>query len=446
MIKLTTRTFVKIISLTLAVILVLGGFAIQSWYESRNTRYVLSSAYQKNIAEVAALSETLLSSLQKLEYAKSAYQFVTLVSQIRSSAEGVKTAFEQLPGSETGLKKTSSLLSVTADYAFALAKKMLSGDTLTEDESSNLKKLTSEVYGVCKSFLSAEEKVLDENPNAQALTEMFKSAEDIAEDAEPTGFAKIESDIQALPTLIYDGPFSEGNMNKESVFLPGKDPVTEEKAQQICAYALNVSQYSPQLQSKVDYLGQQCYYYNFGTCDAYITEAGGYVKYLSNARAIEDAAISFEEAVSRGKSELEKLGYKNMKETYYIESGNVLVVNYAYVQNDVMCYTDLIKVGVALDNGEAVFIDASNYLLNHNTTRKFETAISAENAATKLNLSSAPSATKKTFIPTDGGGEVFCYEFLIDGENDALVYINAQTGREEKILILLQNDNGTLVY
>ena len=49
-------------------------------------------------------------------------------------------------------------------------------------------------------------------------------------------------------------------------------------------------------------------------------------------------------------------------------------------------------------------------------------------------------------IPTDGGNEVFCYEFLLEGENDALVYIYAKTGREENILILLQDENGTLVY
>ena len=49
-------------------------------------------------------------------------------------------------------------------------------------------------------------------------------------------------------------------------------------------------------------------------------------------------------------------------------------------------------------------------------------------------------------IPTDGENEVLCYEFLCDGENDdkVLVYINAATGEEENIYILLKDENGTL--
>ena len=50
------------------------------------------------------------------------------------------------------------------------------------------------------------------------------------------------------------------------------------------------------------------------------------------------------------------------------------------------------------------------------------------------------------FIPTGGQNEVFCYEFLCSGEDDdkLLVYINASTGMEEHIYILLENENGVL--
>ena len=123
MIKMTTRTMVKIISMTLAVLVVLGVFAYRSWAENSNTKYVLSAAYQNNVAEIASRSETLLSSLQKLEYAKSPYQFVTLVSEIRSSADGVKAAFKQIPGAGESLQQTSKLLTQTGDYSYFLAKK-----------------------------------------------------------------------------------------------------------------------------------------------------------------------------------------------------------------------------------------------------------------------------------------------------------------------------------
>ena len=45
-------------------------------------------------------------------------------------------------------------------------------------------------------------------------------------------------------------------------------------------------------------------------------------------------------------------------------------INYAYVQNNVVIYSDLIKVKIALDNGEVLGIESTGYLNNH-TTREY---------------------------------------------------------------------------
>ena len=49
-------------------------------------------------------------------------------------------------------------------------------------------------------------------------------------------------------------------------------------------------------------------------------------------------------------------------------------------------------------------------------------------------------------IPTDGKDEKHCYEFEctgVDGE-ELLVYVNVSNLEEEKILLLLRSDGGTL--
>ena len=40
-----------------------------------------------------------------------------------------------------------------------------------------------------------------------------------------------------------------------------------------------------------------------------------------------------------------------MKETYFLKQEGVMTINYAYSQEGVIAYPDLIKVKVALDNG-----------------------------------------------------------------------------------------------
>jgi len=55
-----------------------------------------------------------------------------------------------------------------------------------------------------------------------------------------------------------------------------------------------------------------------------------------------------------GKKFLEEHGYKNMVDTYYLKEDNTAIINYAYKQGDVVVYPDLIKVKIALDNGEVI--------------------------------------------------------------------------------------------
>ena len=48
-------------------------------------------------------------------------------------------------------------------------------------------------------------------------------------------------------------------------------------------------------------------------------------------------------------------------------------------------------------------------------------------------------------IPTNYGTEILCYEFIgkLD-DKDFLVYINANTGAEEQVLMIINSDEGTL--
>ena len=50
-------------------------------------------------------------------------------------------------------------------------------------------------------------------------------------------------------------------------------------------------------------------------------------------------------------------------------------------------------------------------------------------------------------IPTGGEYEVLCHEFKCEDEDGrhVIVYVNAQNGQEEKLLLLLEDENGTLV-
>ena len=122
------------------------------------------------------------------------------------------------------------------------------------------------------------------------------------------------------------------------------------------------------------------------------------------------------------------------------------MINFAFVDGQTICYTDLIKVGVAMDTGEIMLYEASGYLTNHKTRAFQSPAHTEEEAKQLLKTDLTVRETAIALIPTDGE-EKRCYEFLCSGKKgeEILVYINVSTLKEEEILILLKEDGGTLV-
>ena len=131
--------------------------------------------------------------------------------------------------------------------------------------------------------------------------------------------------------------------------------------------------------------------------------------------------------------------------TQYLKNDNTATINYACRQDDVTMYPDLIKLKIALDNGEVVGMEAKSYLSNHTERDIPEPAISMEEAVKKLNVNMKIYSSGLAYIPTDYGKEIFCYEFKgkLD-DRDFIVYINAQTGEEEDILMIVNTPNGVL--
>lgn len=134
-----------------------------------------------------------------------------------------------------------------------------------------------------------------------------------------------------------------------------------------------------------------------------------------------------------------------MKETYFLKQQGVVTINYAYEQDGVIMYPDLIKVKVALDNGEVLGIETTGYLNSHEQRKLPNAKISKEEAKKTLNKNLEIKSEKLAMIPTEFKTEKFCWEFKgsVDG-SDFLVYINAESGREEDILVIQNTPDGTL--
>ncbi len=184
---------------------------------------------------------------------------------------------------------------------------------------------------------------------------------------------------------------------------------------------------------------------NNETINLSIAKKGGHIVSMNSNREVTAEAIRQEEADQKAKEFLTQKGFPNMKETYYLKQEGIVTINYAATQEDVVMYPDLIKVKVALDNGEVLGMETTGYLNNHTTRDVKKVNITKEEAKKTINKNLELQSEGLAVIPTEWKTEILCYEFKGKVEDrEFLVYINAENGREEDILIITNTPNGTL--
>ena len=264
-------------------------------------------------------------------------------------------------------------------------------------------------------------------------------------------FDNLEQTFHEYSGLIYDGAFSEHITKAEKVGLTGEN-IDEETAKNKAKDLFdqnNIKEITSYGKSEGDINS-----YNFGitfndesVATVSVSEKGGHVVYMDKNREVTAEVISQEEADQKAKEYLEKNGFSNMKETYYLKQSGIVTINYAYQQDDVIMYPDLIKVKVALDNGEILGIETTGYLNSHTTRKLEEPKITVEEAKESLNDDLTIESEALAIIPTEWKTEVLCWEFEGNVEGlDFIVYVNANTGEEDDVLIITNTPNGTLTH
>lgn len=447
------RTLVRAASFLLAAFVVVGGLALQARARAEAYRLYLENGYRHAFAELSANLNELDVALQKGIYATSPSMLGVLCTQIYGKAMSAQMALGELPYSNVELEQTAAFLAKAGDYAAALSRSASVTGVCSDEQREALRGLSAGA-----SDLSARVAGLQSDLMGGAVTlEDLEAAEARLSAAEGGGhtladssYQTVESDFPELPSLIYDGPFSEHIAGRTPAMLEGREDVTQDEARLAAARFLDLK---PELFTLVSAGSGRLPTYSFsamvdgGELYVEVTRRGGLVVELLHSRPVESAALSREEAVAAAAAFLTSRGYPNMTESYFIDQGNVLTINFAAQQGEVLCYPDLVKVSVALDNGRVVGFESEGYLMNHTLRDLPRSPVSLGKAQAALSPELDILSHRLALIPTGGEYEVLTHEFKCqsaDGRH-VLVYINAQTGQEEKILILLEDESGTLV-
>ena len=417
-------------------------FAISNHQNAEKYRTQMEIGYQRALNELSEYLSEIDTSLLKGSYASTPTMISETTAALIRSSFGAKGALSQLPVSDLELDNTFKFLSQLGDYSQYLNRRAAVSGALTDDEYQNLRSFLPILSGISQEVDNAAQAVTDANFFTGAANSEIKDAEN---SAGSIGFSdsiqSAESGIENYPTLIYDGPYSDHIMQMSARALENESGISPEQALDIAKKYCDNPSYVGDENSSIE---QYCF--ANGNTSIGITKKGGLLCYMISYYEVGEPKISDSEAIRKAQSFLKSAGYDNMKESYYATYDGKCVINFAYTDSDITCYPDLIKVTVALDTGNIISADARGYLMNHYKRSLQNAVLTRDEAAARINTSLSILDSSLCIIPSSGKYEYFCYEFRCSDDNgrEYLVYVDALTGEEDDILLLLYSDNGTL--
>lgn len=448
------RVRVLAASFTAAAFAVSVGFGVQGYARAEDYRRQLDNGYRQAFTELTTAAGELDAALEKVTYATTPSLFASLCAQAYAKAQAAQSALGELPYGNVELEQTAAFFAKAGDYAMAMARGA-SGEGVCTDENRETLRGLAAAAGELSATLQELQLQLDGgalHPEDVAAVEarLAAAAEDGGQITGGSAFQTVEADFPQVPTLIYDGPFSEHLSSRTPQMLEGLPQVTEEEARRAAAAfaGLRAEVFTP----TSDGAGNLPAWGFSALADGgelyvEITKQGGQVLQMLSSRPVGEAALSRKEGVEQAAAFLDAHGYQDMAPSYFLEGDGILTVHFAPVLDGVYCYPDLVKVGVALDNGDVVSFEAHGYLMNHGAREPAAPAVSADQAAERVDPSLTVLSRQLALIPTGGEYEVLCHEFKCQNADGGhvLVYVNAATGQQERILLLLEDENGTLV-
>lgn len=412
----------------------------------------LSSENQYNRAfhELVGYVDNIDTMLSKSQLTKSPAQLAKLSSDIFRQAAEAKSCLGQLPTSQVQLDNTSKFLSQVGDYTYVLSQSMINGDSISQEEYDNLASMNEYASSLSETLSEIETRLyngelrITDIKNSRGGTVADAAGGNILEDLE-----NVEKSFEEYPSLIYDGPFSEHIENRESVMLKNSDDISQEEALKKAEEFLEADADSLVFESLSENTAIQAYTFisdnNGEQISVSVTKKGGFILSYLDSRASNGERLDIDAATEKASDFLQKNGFYSMQSSYYEKSGGIATINFAYVQDNVTCYSDLVKVRVALDTGDIVGMEAKGYLMNHTERELSAPKLTMEDAHSKISTGLEVSGTKLALVPKDSMREVLCYEFkgAFNGKN-FIIYVNADNGREEEIFLLIESEEGIL--
>lgn len=357
-----------------------------------------------------------------------------------------QSEINQLPLTLLPFNKTEELLSNISNFSYRAAVRDLTNEPLNEEEMKTLTALYEHSKEISKDLRDVQSKVIASSLRWMDVEVALASEQKMLDNTIIDGFQTVDKKVSEYEEVNW-GPSMSAMFEKRTYSALSGNDTTEDEIKQKAAQMMNGRTLSDirvvENGSGTEYNSYSLSAKNESGSEVAMdfTKKGGQLIWFMDNRNIGEPAVNPDQARQVAQSFLNAHDYPDMTPVSFDAYHNVANLTFAAKQNDVIVFPDKLTVKVALDNGEVVGLQAADYIFEHKKRDLKSPAMTLEQAKKSLNSNFKISGDSLALIKNDIDQEVLCYQFTgrVNGSMYR-IYINGDTGTEEKVEELKQAD------
>ena len=412
-------TSIMLAALTALLCLSVGASGVFRLREAEMRRE-MAMQQQREMADIVAAMADIEVNLSKLLIASGARQSVSLLGETALLAQHVESGLSRMTSQEQTTGDAMKFAGQMGQYSLALAAQVSDGGMLTGDDERQIEDMMQACHALGQQLAGQGGEV--SWPDTQT-----------------------DSGID-YPSLIYDGPFSDGKTDRQSALLNA----SRFSRQQAKAAAARYAGVTIEHVTEAADSGGRFEAFGFtadtpdGSIAVQVTGQGGFLLWMMPENAEFAQRRGVDECLQNAKVYLADVGFGEMEPCFVQQYDGMVVANFAAVQDGVTLYPDQVKVQVSMDSGRVVGAECSQYLANHTRRTDIVPTVDAARAremvSDKLNVKSE----RLCVIPQEAG-ETLCWGFeCTDDAADYWVFVNAKTAETEQLLRVITTNQGEM--
>lgn len=400
----------------------------------------LENAYMQTYFEFSDSVNNIELNLSKMLAVDSDVQLSQLALETYRNSEVAQNNLSKMPLEHIDVVESEKFLNQVGDWCYSFNQKLLSGDDMVAYRAQ-----LEDIYIGAKNL---SVRTLEETDYLlqHGYKNLMLSAKDYNPNESEGGTTKTRHSVD-YPELIYDGPFSENLMNRDYDYLFTLEELNFEQTvtnliEKIPYEVTEIVQYG-QSQNKA-----KCYELNVVTTegDVYVSVSpyGATIMNFNRFTEARQNTLTQDEAQAKASEYAKELGF-DVSPIWYNEIDGIAYINMAPIVDDITYYTDLVKVKVALDDGDLLGLESKAYCMNHKI-RDFKADLSKTTILKKIPSRLTVKNIKLAVVPKGANNETLAY--MVGAEYlglDYFIMYDANTGTEIEIMRVIDEDQGAMV-